>query len=246
MNPDIQRLIKFYRSGLGGVARRFVRNHVHAFAGDVQGKRILGLGFATPYLRFSLTQAESVVSAMPGRQGVAVWPREGPTTSILCDPLELPLNDSSVDLIVAVHALEFATDAEEMMRELWRVAAPDAHLIAVLPRRNGIWAARDNTPFGQGNPYTVRQLNHLLRQHSFEPLSFRHALYMLPSERRIALKFAKMTEKLGPMSGSALSGVICAHARKKQFPAVLRRKRSEKYIRVPEFVAQPAFQGVSD
>ncbi len=78
---------------------------------------------------------------------------------MLCDPLEMPLTDSAVDLIIAVHAFEHITDAEELMRELWRVAAPNARLIVVVPRRRGPWAATDNTPFGDGNPFSRTQLD---------------------------------------------------------------------------------------
>ena len=56
-------------------------------AGSVKGQRVLGLGFATPYLRFTLQSAERVLAFMPARQGASAWPREGPSHTVLCDPL---------------------------------------------------------------------------------------------------------------------------------------------------------------
>ncbi|MCB9992313.1 MAG: methyltransferase domain-containing protein [Hyphomicrobiaceae bacterium] len=243
MNLDVMRLIQFYRSPLGGISRRMVREHVLKFAGDVSGKRVLGLGFATPYLRFAVPTAERIVSLMPARQGASVWPREGPSTTVLCDPMEMPLTDASVDLIIAVHAFEFAADSEELMRELWRVAAPDAELIVVVPRRNGLWSSADNNPFGAGHPFSQGQLDRLLRDHSFKPEAFRHALYFLPSERRLLLKFSGALERSGRIFGPALSGVIVAKAKKQLFPAIARRQRAERYVRVPVLAPQPAFEG---
>src|SRR5690606_38450954 len=125
---------------LGNISRTLLRREILRLAGSVRGQRVLGLGFATPYLRFAIADAERVLAFMPARQGASAWPREAPSHTVLCDPLEMPLTDASVDLIIAVHALEHISDAEELMRELWRVAAPNAQLLIVVPRRRGLWA----------------------------------------------------------------------------------------------------------
>ena len=64
MNPDVNRLIGFYKSPLGKIARALVREEVIRLAGNVERRRILGLGFASPYLRFSLEKAERVLVFM--------------------------------------------------------------------------------------------------------------------------------------------------------------------------------------
>jgi SAM-dependent methyltransferase len=130
-------------------------------AGSVRGRRVLGLGFATPYMRFALSEAERVLAFMPARQGASAWPREGPSHTVLCDPLEMPLTDAAVDLIIAVHALEHISDAEELMRELWRVAAPNARLIIVVPKRRGMWSG--------GRQHTFRRRPPLLPQPARTP-----------------------------------------------------------------------------
>lgn len=240
MTPDVKRLIKFYKSPLGRIARQLVRDKVRALAGDVRGKRVLGLGFATPYLRHMLSDAERVLAFMPARQGASAWPRESDSHTVLCDPLEMPLTDSSIDLVVAVHALEFAGDAEEQMRELWRVCAPKAQLIIVAPRRRGWWAQRDNTPFGNGNPFSRSQLDSLLREHSFMPEIWRDALFLPPVTATPILKSARLFERSGPLLGATLAGVTCVRAVKQQFPAVARRKRAERVVRLPVMSPQVA------
>lgn len=233
MTSDVRRLIDYYKSPLGRISRALIRDQVIDLTGEMGNRRILGLGFATPYLRFTLGKAERVLAFMPGRQGASAWPREGPSCTVQCDPLEMPLADASIDLTIAIHALEHVSDAEELMRELWRITAPNGHVIVVVPRRRGIWAQRDNTPFGQGNPYSGGQLEHLLHDHSFVPEAWRDALFLPPFQSGLFLKYPRFFERFGRLLGPAMSGVICVRARKEAFPAIPRRKRAERYVRVP-------------
>lgn len=242
MTPDVKRLIEFYRSPLGNITRALLRREIIRFAGNIRTQRVLGLGFATPYLRFALGDAERVLAFMPARQGASAWPREGPSHTVLCDPLEMPLTDAAVDVIIAVHALEHIADAEELMRELWRVSAPNARLIIVVPKRRGMWSAADNTPFGDGHPYSRGQLERLLRDHSFIPEQWKDALYLLPSHNSLALKSTRLFESAGRIFGPTLAGALVVQARKEQFPAVPRRKKSERYVRVPALAPQAAME----
>ncbi|GHA25983.1 SAM-dependent methyltransferase [Devosia pacifica] len=217
-----------------------VREQVLELAGNVAGQRVLGLGFATPYLRNTLGVAERVLAFMPARQGASSWPREGPSHTVLCDPLEMPLTDAAVDMVIAVHAFEHIADEEELMRELWRVVAPNGTLIIVVPRRRGIWAQLDTTPFGQGHPFSANQLEKLLRAHSFEPEIWRDALYVPPFQSSLVLRSTRFFERVGRLFGPAMSGVICVRARKQAFPAVPRRKRAARFVRMPGLSPQTA------
>jgi SAM-dependent methyltransferase len=246
LSEDVRRLIDFYKSPLGRIARALIREQIVDVAGNVREMRVLGIGFATPYMRFTLDKAERVLAFMPARQGSSAWPREGPSHTVLCDPLEMPLTDSAVDLIIAVHAFEHVADAPELMREIWRVAAPNAKLIVVVPRRRGLWAQRDNTPFGSGNPFSRPQLEKLLRDHSFVPEIWRDALYVPPSQASLVLKSARFFERAGRIFGPTLAGITCVQARKELFPAVARRKKTERYVRVPALSAQTAMETAPD
>ena len=241
MTPDVNRLIGFYKSPLGKISRALVREEIIRLSGSLDQRRVLGLGFASPYLRFALDRAERVLAFMPARQGSSAWPREGPSHTVLCDPLEMPLTDSAVDLIIAVHAFEHG-DAEELMREIWRISAPNARLIVVVPKRRGMWAAADNTPFGDGNPFSRGQVEALLRNHSFIPEAWREALYLPPYQSKFIIRFARFFERFGRLFGSLFAGVIVVSARKELFPAVPRRKKLERYVRVPSMATQTAME----
>src|SRR5690606_307509 len=129
------------------------------------------------------------------------------------DPLEMPLSDAAIDLTIGIHALEHVSDAEELMRELWRITAPNGHLVLVVPRRRGMWAQRDNTPFGQGNPYSGGQIEKLLRDHSFVPVAWRDALFVPPVNSKLMMRSTRFWEGAGRLVGPAMSGVICVRAR---------------------------------
>ena len=103
---DVVDLRAFYDTALGGVARRLVSRIVRARWQDHAGLRVLGLGYATPYLDSFREKAQRVLAFMPATQGVVHWPLDGRSASALVEPSMTPLPDASIDRILIVHALE--------------------------------------------------------------------------------------------------------------------------------------------
>ena len=63
MYVDVVDLRDFYETRLGQVARRMIRRRIRLIWPDLRGMRLLGLGYATPYLRlFGSTPATIVVN----------------------------------------------------------------------------------------------------------------------------------------------------------------------------------------
>ena len=81
---------------------------------------------------------------------------------MLVDETELPLIDEGADRILLVHMLEWSENPLELLRELWRVLAPNGRLLLIVPNRRGLWARVDTTPFGYGSPFSRSQLTKLL------------------------------------------------------------------------------------
>ena len=65
MWTDVVDLHEFYRSHLGQIARRLIRERIRRIWPDVGNMSVLGLGYATPYLRPFLDEAERVTSLAP-------------------------------------------------------------------------------------------------------------------------------------------------------------------------------------
>src|SRR5512139_1923116 len=77
MALDVVELRAFYETALGEVARRVVTRLLRARWEDHAGLRVLGLGYATPYLDSFREKAQRVLAFMPATQGVAHWPLDG-------------------------------------------------------------------------------------------------------------------------------------------------------------------------
>lgn len=224
---DIVDLREFYGSRLGLATRRSLSGRLRPLLAGLAGGRVMGLGYAMPYLSDCMASAEAQLAFMMARQGVFRWPEEGAVQSALVDECDLPLLESVVDVALVVHGLELADAPQEMLREIWRVLAPQGRLFLVVPNRRGVWARFDTSPFGYGQPFSRPQLSVLLRETQFSVVSWSHALYFPPSTRSAVLSAAPAIEGLGSRLMPALSGVIIVEA-VKQVYAVASGKRARR------------------
>ncbi len=240
MSNDVIDLRDFYASSLGQATRRLIRRHVRQMWPDLTGQRVLGLGYATPYLGPYLGEAERVLGLMPAVQGVLHWPPEGPNLTALVEEADLPLADMSVDRVILVHALEHAEQLRPLLREIWRVMAGGGRLLIVAPNRRGLWARLDRTPFGHGHPYTAAQLSRLLRDNLFTPLETRAGLFVPPFASRLWLTSAPAWERVGQRWFTRVAGVIMVEAGKQLYaPTAIRTvvRRRFRPVIVPQGAA---------
>lgn len=214
MLHDIVDLRSFYAHPLGHVARRLLTRAIRRRWPNASGQRLLGIGYATPYLGVFRDEGERTFAFMPATQGVVKWPSEAPSLAALVDETLLPLPDASVDRVVAVHALEMTVHAPVMLREVWRVLAAGGRLLLVVPNRRGLWARMDTTPFGYGRPYSRRQLVELLREALFTPVGWDEALWVPPFARASFLRTAVAWERVGKTLSLPFAGVHVVEATK--------------------------------
>src|SRR5579872_335019 len=104
MSIDVVDLRNFYGQHLGVVARRFIGRGIRTLWRDTAGQRVLGFGYATPYLGLFREEAERCLAFMPAAQGVIKWPSLRPGLAALTDEFALPLADAAVDRVLLVHA----------------------------------------------------------------------------------------------------------------------------------------------
>ena len=232
MHLDVVDLREFYESRLGQVAQRLIRKQLRELWPTMSGLSLLGLGYATPFLRPFLAEAERVIAIMPAAQGVAHWPPEGPNVAALSDERELPLPDVSIDRLLLVHALETSEGARHLLRQAWRVLKSSGQMIVVAPNRRSLWAQIETTPFGHGHPYTRGQLSRLLRDCMFAPGNFRQALHMPPFASRVLTRTGKEWERAGRRLWPALSGVLIAEATKQVYGVTPLREAVKEGARV--------------
>jgi SAM-dependent methyltransferase len=241
MSIDVVDLRDFYSHPLGVVARRFVARGIRNRWKDAAGQRVLGIGYATPYLGLFREEAERCLAFMPAYQGVVRWPTARPALAALVEEHEMPLPDNAVDRVLLVHSLEMSQDAAALLREAWRVLSSGGRLLAVVPNRRGLWARMDTTPFGHGRPYSRSQITALLRETWFTPTGWGEALYVPPIPRNWFLRSAVAWERTGATLSAPFAGVHIVEATKQVYRAIpaRRAKRSLVPALKPALAPQP-------
>lgn len=239
MIVDIVTLQQFYRTPLGQVAQRFVARALVEFIRGSQDCRMLGLGYAAPFLRPAIARCERVNLFMPARQGVAHWPSGEKNLACLVEPLVLPAVDGVYERALVAHLLENVGDPDEFLHEIWRVLAPGGRIAIIVPNRRGIWARVDATPFGQGRPYSVSQLGSLLHRNGFDAQVWTEALYVppIPSER--FLRSAGLWERAGLRLRAPFAGVHVVEATRQEQRPIPVRQRSRRLRLAPRLAPAP-------
>ena len=220
MPQDVRDLTAFYHTPLGRMARRAIFNEVQAIWPNLRNYRLLGYGFAIPYLR-AFSGTERTIAAMPGplnrsSENVA-WP-DGKNATLLCEEDALPFPDMFFDRILIVHGLESSESLRALLRQLWRVLAPEGRILLVAPNRASLWAQVQRSPFGHGRPFSKMELEGLLTEGQFESTRWSRALYAPPFETvtRTGTGWEKMGNRLFP----GIGGVHVVEAAKSLYAAV--------------------------
>jgi SAM-dependent methyltransferase len=215
MRRDVVELRQFYAGPLGRAARDMVGRKLAETWGDVTGLDVLGLGYATPYLE-GLSRARRTVAAMPAEQGVEAWPAtgRGNLTCLMRDGA-LPFANALFDRVLVIHGLEESDDPLALLREVWRVMSPSGRVVLAAAARSGAWSHAEGTPFGNGRPFTRRQLEQLAREAEFEPIAWSRALYAPPIAG--LARYAEGFEQVGARLWPRFAGLILLEAVKQTF-----------------------------
>lgn len=219
---DIIDLREFYASPMGRAVRQLIGERLRTLwpaqtGGLATGQRMLGLGFATPFLPLFDGEASHIVAAMPAGQGVMSWPEAAANRVTLADEQTLPFPDRCFDRLILVHCVEGSPALRPMMRECWRVLADGGRLIVVVANRRSLWSRAEASPFAQGRPYSMSQITRLLRDNMFVPLQTATALFAPPVGWRLFGRFASSLEKLGTRWFPTLGGALVVEAEKQLY-----------------------------
>lgn len=240
MLADIVDLRAFYASLLGRLAERSIAMALSAVWAPLADERLVGLGYALPWLERFGRDAERTLAFMPAAQGAVNWPHAAPSATALVFEEELPLADASVDRILMVHLLEHSENPRETLKEAWRVLSPGGRIVIVVPNRRGVWARMESTPFGSGRPFSKGQLTALLRETNFTPGAFAEALFFPPSRRHSLLRLWSVLERTGRRYLPIFSGVLVVEAQKRLYQGLPVTARASRRVFVPVLSPQGA------
>lgn len=237
MRCSVDELRAFYRSPLGGMARRLISHRLDEAWGEAIDADVLGLGYATPFLD-GFSGARRTVAAMPGGQGVEGWPSLGKNRTVLVDETQLPFRPGTFDRVLMVHVLEEAADPAQLLSEAVRVLAPAGRIILVAAARGGLWSRADSTPFGYGRPFTVSQLERLTREAGLEPTARAHTLFVPPWKPMLGL--AEPIDSLGRRLIPGAAGLILLEAARQAYAMVPTRRAVSSRSHAHGLNPQPA------
>lgn len=136
------------------------------------------------------------------------WPAGGDNVSVLCEETQWPIETGMVDRLVVLHGLETSDQQAALLGECWRVLGPGGRALFIVPNRKGLWSRADGTPFGYGQPCSMRQLDAQLRAHNFTAERQRTALFVPPIDKRFWLRTAPMWERAGARVATVMSGGV--------------------------------------
>ena len=225
MAYDVVNLCEFYATPLGQAAGHQIQECINQIWSDLTGQQVLGIGFPCPYLDFYLKPSEAIFAFMSAQHGAILWPDSGPSHIALVEEGCLPLPNQSVDRILMIHALEHTEQPRQLLREAWRVLTGQGRLLIITPNRRSIWAHRESTPFGHGQPYTMTQLTTLLKSNLFTPVATKRALYMIPSQSRLTMACSAFLDKIGDPLLQKFSGIVCVEVIKQIYAGMPVRAR---------------------
>lgn len=231
LRPDVLSLYRFYQSAIGSSVAHIVNARLSKVWSNTPIGPLVSLGYGLPYIQ----SEEKPVALMPAGQGVVHWPTMEHSRVALVDEYHLPIADSSVGRMLIVHALEHSDRPAHFFREVWRVLAPGGQVVVISPNRRRAWSASDKTPFGQGRPYSRRQLSDLMGEQMLPPEQWDTALMLPPLHLPGSARLLRASERSIHSLGKNLGGVLIVSARKQVYGALPRqvRKIQTKPVLVP-------------
>lgn len=236
MRSDAVEIDRFYGSDQGRAAQTAILRRISALWPEMRGYDVLAMGYGPQLLSRIGEEARRRLAFMPAEQGAVRWPGEQPSRTVLGDEMHLPFKDSLFDRIILIHALEESTAPAHLLRELWRVTAPQGRIVLIVPNRSGLWSRVEATPFGHGRPFSKGQLSRLLTDAAFTPTAWARALYAPPWRWACKGNRAEGWEHAGEKFWPQLGGLILAEAVKQTGALTPRRAR-------PARVRRPALEG---
>lgn len=221
---DIIDLHQFYGSPLGTIATKAIGDRLSTLWPDVVGDRVLGFGYAAPFLPLFQARAERTLSLMPASIGAMPFlAADGRGLGVLCEDTLFPIPDQSIDRLLVIHGLENAPDSKVLLRECWRILCDGGRLIVIVPNRRGFWARAPKTPFGCGQPYSGHQLFDLIAGSLFTPTKPTYALYTPPLEIPGCYRLSSAIEHIGSKHCKKFGGVVMIEAKKQILARILEK-----------------------
>ena len=165
--------------------------------------------------------------------------------AVAADPLQLPLESQSVDLLALPHVLEFHHNPHEVLREAERVLRPEGQIVLSGFNTASLWHLRQLTPFVKkhGAPWDAHfigllRLRDWLRVLGFELNGGKFGCYVPPFQKKVWLDRFAFMDKAGARWWPVLGGIYVVRAVKRVaglrlVPPAWRQERARRRALAP-------------
>ena len=208
----------------------------------------LAVGYPFPFI----AKADCSPVFMLSETGVLAWTGPSGIITACIDSVSWPCATDMFDRIFISHGLEHVADKPAFLAEVWRCLKGEGEVVFVVPHRRSLWARADKTPFGQGSPFSRRQLKFALDQAGFDHITIRHSLYMPPFGQHLPLVMRRRLHYVGRVGWAMFGGVLLATAKKRLYSAhqqpshALRRKVRQFMVRQPAGAVTPLHRDTTE
>ena len=182
---------------------------------------------------------------MLAETGVLAWIRGKDVITACVDSESFPCATDVFEQVFVSHALEYVANKAGFLAEIWRCLKGEGKLVMIVPHRRSLWALSDKTPFGQGTPFSRRQLKLILEQAGFEQIQIKHSLYMPPFGTRLPVAMRRRFHMIGRIGWAMFGGVLIASAKKRLYSThqqpshALQQKVRQFMVRQPAGAVTP-------
>jgi SAM-dependent methyltransferase len=217
MRQPAATLEAFYATRLGQSAARLMSERMTALWGSCAGQRVLGIGYPHPLLPLWQDEAAACIGVVPEELGEARLVSDKGQSLCLSPEQKLPFPEGLFDRVFLLHALEEADSPRQLLREAWRILAPEGRIVVAVTNRRSMWSVVESKPFGHGRPWTRSQMVRFLNDSLFQVTASTTAVHMPPLNWRIITGAANSWERAGEFALPGLGGVVLVEAVKRLY-----------------------------
>ena len=212
MRQSAATLEAFYASKLGQKAADRIGERLGDLWGPSAGQRVLGIGYTSPLLHQWQDTARTCIGVVPEEIGETRLMSDLGQSLCRSPEHRLPFAEGIFDKVLLLHALEEAESPRQLLREAWRVMAPEGRILVAVTNRRSLWSLNDGEPFGHGRAWTRRQMVNFLNDSLFQVTASTTAVHMPPVNWPIVTAAAKSWEQVGEFITPGLGGVVLVEA----------------------------------
>lgn len=210
-------LESFYRTPLGQAAAARMSQRLQDLWPSCQDRLVLGVGFAAPILSVWQAEARACISLQPEEAGAAPFSSTRGGAAVLAPEDRFPFAEESFERIILLHALEESNNPRAVMREAWRVLAPEGRIVIAVPNRRSLWSLSDTKAFGHGRAWSRRQLIQFATDNLFQVTASTTAIHMPPLNWSMITGPSPAWERVGDAILPGLGGVVLVEAVKRLY-----------------------------